>query len=160
MLPSMQIIPITLANTAGTPTEVAGVPDGPDLVMPSGIRLQRQQFGASRVLPDQLRDAVRGVLKLPMADQHLVASIGFAIELVPVPHLEQVQGSVDPVVGATRVVGPDGSIRAERVRIATLQEMVGTEVEECVQHELGHVVAVHRSQDTSEQTAIAYAARY
>ena len=140
--------------------EVAGVPHGADLVLPSGVRLQRQRIGAAVVSDHQLRDAVRGVLKLPMPHQRLLASLGFPIELVPVTQLEPIPGSVDPMVAATRISGPEGTARPERVRIATFQGVLGTKVEDAVQHEIGHVLHVLTRQDLSELAAETYAERY
>ncbi|MCW2920787.1 MAG: hypothetical protein JWL76_661 [Thermoleophilia bacterium] len=142
------------------PPELAGVPDGPEMVLPSGVRLQRQWIGSNHVSDEHLRQAVRGVLKLPMSHQRLFATLGFPIELVPVAFLEQVAGTTNPVVGATRVLGPDGSARPDRMRIATYQELVGTQVEEAIQHEIGHALNVVTRQDLSEDAANAYAARY
>jgi hypothetical protein len=147
----------TLGSASG---ELAGTPDGPDLVLPSGVRIRRQRIGANRVSDQQLQDAIRGVQLLPAAHQRLLVQLRIPVELVPVVQLEKLPGTTGPVVGATRVVGPDGQAHPERIRIASYQAQVGTSVQEAVQHEIGHAIAVTAKQDTSEDTAIAYAARY
>ena len=156
----MHLQALTFRTPTPLPGEISGTPDGPEMVLPSGVRLQRQRFGGNSVSQEQLRDAVRGVLKLPMSHQRLLATLGFPIELVPVAQLEDVPGSTAPVVAATRIIGPDGAARPDRLRIATFQELLGTEVEEAVQHEIGHVLNVLTRQDLSEAAAEAYAARY
>jgi hypothetical protein len=149
---------VTAAPTP--PGEVAGTLDGPELVLPSGIRIQRQRIGDAVVSAQALRDAVRGILQLPMSHQRLLAALDVPVELVPVANFEQVPGTTMPVVGATRVSGPDGSTKVERLRIAANQSVHGTEVEECVQHEIGHVIGVAARQDLSEDFAERVAARY
>lgn len=142
------------------PGEIAGVADGPELVLPSGVRIQRQRMGGARVSDSAFREAVRGVMRLPQSHQKLLAAMNIPVELIPTTQLEQVPGTTMPVVGATRVVGPDGSARAERLRIAAGQAVHGTSVEECVQHEIGHVIGVTATQDLGEGFADRYAARH
>jgi hypothetical protein len=147
-------------GSTGMLPEVAGQLDGPDLMLASGVRIRRRRIGTVRVGNEQVQQAIRGVSLLPMAHQQLIARLGIPIELVPVVQLEHVPGTTAPVVGATRIVGPDGAVRPERIRIAAFQAQVRSSVEEAVQHEIGHAIAVVANQDTSEDTAIAYAARY
>ncbi len=145
---------------SGSPAEVGGTPDGPDLVLPSGLRIRKLRIGATRVGQAQLQDAIRAAQLLPVAHQRAIAALGIPIELVPVTQLERVAGTTDPVVGATRVVGPDGSAHPERIRVAAFQAQVGSQLGEAVQHEIGHAIAVVTRQDLSEDAAIAYANRY
>lgn len=152
------LAPNPLASPA--PMEVAGVADGPELVLESGVRIQRQRIGAARVSDAAFRDAVRGVMRLPQSHQRLLAAMRIPVELVPTAQLEQVPGTTMPVVGATRVSGPDGSARVERLRIATQQAVHGSSVEECVQHEVGHVIGVTAKQDLGEHFAERYADRH
>lgn len=148
----------SLASSA--PGEVAGQVDGPDLMLPSGVRIRRRRIGSVRVGQAELQQAIRGVSLLPIADQQMIARLGIPVELVPVVQLERLPGTTAPVVGATRVTGPDGSARPERIRIAAFQAQVGTQVQEAVQHEIGHALLVVSRQDLSEDSAIAYAAKY
>lgn len=156
----MQLRTLTTRVPEPRSGEVAGVPEGPEMVLPSGVRIQLQRLDSRSVGADHLRDAIRGVLKLPMSHQRLFATLDIPIELVPVINLEDLPGSVNPVVAATRVVGPDGAARPDRMRIAAYQSILGTEVEEAVQHEIGHALNVLTRQDLSEDAAEAYAARY
>ncbi|MCB0879397.1 MAG: hypothetical protein KDC46_10535 [Thermoleophilia bacterium] len=149
-----------VSGGGGGPPEIGGQPDGPDLVLPSGVHVRRLRIGSLRVGNLQLQQALRGIQLLPVAHQRLIASLGIPIELVPVTQLERVTGTTDPVVGATRVVGPDGNAHPERIRVAAFQSQVNSSLTEAVQHEIGHAVSVVTSQDTSEDAAIAYAARY
>lgn len=151
---------LVAAASGGDPPELSGSPDGADLVLPSGIHVRKLRMGSLRVGNLQLQQAIRGIQLLPLAHQQLIASLGIPIELLPVTQLERVTGTTDPVVGATRVTGPDGRARPERIRIAAFQSQVGSSVTEAVQHEIGHAVSVVTTQDTSEAAAIAYAARY
>lgn len=158
-----QFLGQTLASNllaSATPGEVAGVADGPELVLSTGVRIQRQRIGAARVSDAAFREAVRGVMRLPQSHQRLLAAMRIPVELVPTTQLEQVPGTTMPVVGATRVTGPDGNARPERLRIATGQAVHGTSVEECVQHEIGHVVGVTARQDLGEEFAHRYAERH
>jgi hypothetical protein len=118
------------------------------------------RIGTARVGALQLQQAIRGIQLLPFADQQLLARLGIPVELVPVIQLERLAHATAPVVGATRVTGPDGSARPERLRVAAYQARLGTSVLEATQHEIGHVVAVTTRQDTSEDAAIRYAATY
>jgi hypothetical protein len=145
---------------SATPGEVAGDVDGPDLVLPTGVRIRRRSIGSVRIGLTELQQAIRGVSLLPIAHQQTIARMGIPIELVPVVQLERVPGTTDPVVGATRVTGRVGALVPERIRIAAYQSQVGTSVQEAVQHEIGHALAVAAYQDRSEDTAIAYAKRY
>ncbi|MEO6867773.1 MAG: hypothetical protein ABI200_07105 [Gaiellales bacterium] len=144
------------------PAEVSGTTDGPDLLLPTGVRLRRMHVDGQRVTSSQLRQAIRGVQMLPIQDQQLIARLGIVIELLPVRHLEQISGTSDPVVGATTVMGPPGNGRATRIRIAMQMGQLQhkTKISDVVKHEIGHVMAVTAHQDRSEQAAEAYAARY
>lgn len=161
----MQVIPDTrtlLATaTGGAIPEVEGTPVAPDMVLPSGIRLRMHEVAGVVPTRTAVRDAIRGILQLPTADQQLIASLKVPVELIPVINLESLPGTIAPVVGATRIHGSDGAASVGRIRIATQQSALGwTTVEECVQHELGHVVGVTRFQDLSEAFAEHYAARH
>ena len=145
---------------AADPPEIAGVPDGPDLLLPSGVRIRKKRI-ADRVVGNlQVEQAVRAVQLLPLADQQLLARLGIPVELVPVTQLERLASATAPVVGATLITSLAGTSRAERLRIAAYQSQVGTSLAEAIQHEIGHVVAVTTRQDTSEDAAIRYAATY
>lgn len=144
----------------GALPELGGVPDGPDVVLPSGLRIRRLRLGRLRVGMEQLRQAIMGAQLLPVAHQQLVARLGIPIELVPVAQLERLPQTTLPVVGATRIVGDPGRVRPERLRIAAYADQVRGSVAEATQHEIGHVVAVVAAQDTSEATAERYANSY
>lgn len=144
----------------GALPELTGTPDGPDLVLPTGLRFRRLRIGHLRVGDAQLHQAIAGARLLPIPHQQLVARLGITIELLPLPQLERLPQTTLPVVGATRIVGDPGRVRPERVRIAAFAEQVRGSVSEATQHEIGHVVAVVGRQDTSEATAERYAASY
>jgi hypothetical protein len=150
-------------GTGGALPEIRGDADGPDYILPSGVRVRRTHIGQFRVTDAELQQALRGIQMLPLADQQLVASLGIPIQLLPVAHLEQVEGTVDPVVGATLVTGDPGRGKPVSIRIAAHMAQLPNstaQVQEAVQHEIGHTVSVVRRQDRSEAAAIAYAARY
>ena len=144
----------------GDPPEIDGVVDGPDVVLSTGVHIRRKRIGSARVGDAELQQAIRGVQALPVSHQMLIARLGLPIELIPVVQLERVLGTTDPVVGATRITGPDGSLRPGKIRIAAYQSHVNSSVTECTQHEIGHAIAVTANQDTSEATAIRYARSY
>jgi hypothetical protein len=155
----------SVADGGGTSEEVPelrGDPDGPDIVLASGLHVRRTHIGQFRVTDAELQQALRGIQLLPFADQQLVASLGIPIQLLPVAHLEQLASATDPVVGATLVTGDPGRGVPVKIRIASHMAQLGTpaQVQEAVQHEIGHAVSVVRRQDRSEAAAIAYAARY
>jgi hypothetical protein len=147
-------------RAAAAMPEIDGLADGPDVVLPTGVRIRRKRIGRSRVADAQLQQAIRGVQALPVAHQMLIARLGIPIELVPVVQLERLAGTTEPVVGATLIVGPDGNARPTKIRIAAYQAHVRSSVTECTQHEIGHAIAVVASQDTSEATAERYARTY
>lgn len=144
----------------GEAAEVNGPADGPDVVLPSGVRIRRKRIGAARVGDAELQQAIRAVQLLPVAHQLLIARLGLPIELVPVAQLERLPGTTEAVVGATLVLGPDGAARPAKIRIAAYQAQVRSSVTEAVQHEIGHAIAVVARQDTSEETATQYARSY
>lgn len=143
------------------PNDVTGVADGPDLVLPSGIRISLRKLGAARVTTAQLDAILAGIKLLPAADQQVVARSGVRIDLLPVAALEQgINGRAE--LGATDI-DPDanGVWKPTAVRIAAARTDAGAESStEAVQHEIGHVLAVLRNGDRSERTAIDYASRY
>ncbi len=151
------------SHFGATPQQVRGQQDGPDLMLPSGVRIRRQRIGGVRVTQAQVLQAIRGIQLLPLQHQQLIARLGLAIELVPLRFLEQVAGATEPVVGSTLIDGPVGRGRPTSIRIASYMEDLGrkdTTVHEAVQHEIGHALAVSSAQDRSEQTARRYAATY
>lgn len=148
-----------LAQPMNAP-EINGPADGPDILLPTGVRIRRKRIGSARVGDAELQQAIRGVQLLPVAHQNLIARLGLPIELVPVVQLERMVGKTDPIVGATAIEGPDGSARPTRIRIAAYQAQVRTSVTEATQHEIGHAIAVQLRQDTSEATAMRYAQMY
>jgi hypothetical protein len=139
---------------------IQGSIDGPDVLLPSGVRIRRKRIGAFRVGRFELQQAIAAVQLLPLQHQQLIARLGIPIELVPVAQLEQMSHTTQPVVGATLIDGPDGHGRPTQIRIAAFQSRLNTNLGEAVQHEIGHAIAVVANQDTSEQTAIQYAQSY
>ncbi len=158
------------AGVAGTaaapPPMVQGTPDGADIVLPSGVRIRRTRIGAQRVGEQQLLQAIRGVQLLPPQHQAALARTGIPIELVPAQSLEVAAGMSGPVLGLTTIENREGTWQPTRLRVAVDSPRSGPSnagvngVEEVVQHEIGHVIAVLGSQDRTEQTAMLYAATY
>lgn len=148
----------TAAATLPMVGEVRGVQDGPEWILPSGIRIRCERIGAHRVSRHELQQAIRGIQLLPFQHQVVVARLGVPILLLPVPRLEQLPGTDPrtPVVGATLIDGDVGQGRPTKVRVAARV----SNMSEVVQHEIGHVLAVAGSQDRSESAAEAYAARF
>lgn len=147
------------------PAEVLGEPDGPDLVLPSGVRIRRKRIGGHVVSQAELLQAIRGVQLLPLQHQLVIARAGIPIELLPLRNLEQVAGTTEPVLGATAVAqDASGTWIPTRIRVAVRSPEanvnVANAIGEVTQHEIGHAIAVLGSQDRSEETAIRYAQRY
>lgn len=140
---------------------IRGVPDGPERVLPSGMRIAPMRVGNLRVDATQLRQAVAGVASLPLAHQKLVASAGVRVELVPVAALDGAK-----MLGSTTIIqAGDGLWRPTLVQIAVAapQSASGTgreSVDNITQHEVGHAVAVLTTQDRGEAVAERYAAAY
>jgi hypothetical protein len=154
-----------VSSAAAAPVEVDGVQDGPDLVLPSGVRIRRKRVGMFSVTQAELQQAVRGVQLLPLQHQLVIARAGIPIELLPIAHLEQVSGTSEPVLGATAVVqDSSGAWIPTRVRVAVRSPLAAVNrmnsIGEVTQHEIGHALAVLGNQDRSEEAAIRYAARY
>jgi hypothetical protein len=141
-------------------TPIEGTIDGPDVLLPSGVRIRRKRIGAVRVGQSELQQAIAAVQLLPINHQQLIARLGIPIELVPVAQLEQMSHTTEPVVGATLIQGDDGRDWPKKIRIAAYQSSHNSRLGEAVQHEIGHAIAVVANQDTSEQTAIRYAQSY
>lgn len=145
--------------------ELAGAPDGADVVLPSGVRVRRTTVGGRHVSQGALLQAIRGIQQLPVQHQLLLARAGIAVELLPVTQLEQVEGTSQPVLGAT-AVSQDSSGRwvPSRIRIATDSPISAkggvNAISEVTQHEIGHAISVMSTQDRSEDAAIRYAATY
>jgi hypothetical protein len=145
---------------APTSVMVRGTREGPDYVLPSGVRIRCMTIGGAHVTTRELQEALQGVAQLPLADQQLVARAGVAIELVPVAALE------NGILGATAVDElSNGSLQPQLIRVVVRSPLsnrgTGRErIGEIVQHEVGHVVSVLRTQDRSEQAAEAYAAAH
>lgn len=153
------------AAAAAAPVEVDGVQDGPDLVLPSGVRIRRKRVGMFSVSQAELQQAIRGVQLLPLQHQLVIARSGIPIELLPIAQLEQVSGTSQPVLGATAVVQDgSGAWIPTRIRIAVRSPLATTNrlnsIGEVTQHEIGHALAVLGNQDRSEDAAHRYAARY
>ncbi|MCW2928028.1 MAG: hypothetical protein JWM86_1996, partial [Thermoleophilia bacterium] len=150
---------------SGALGELGGMPDGPDVVLPSGVHVRRTSVGGRRVSEAALLQAVRGIQQLPVQHQLLIARAGIAVELVPVAQLEQVEGTSQPVLGAT-AVNQDSSGRwiPSRIRIAVDSPISArggvNAIGEVTQHEIGHAIAVMGTEDRSEAAAIRYAASY
>ena len=153
------------AAAAAPPLEVDGVADGPDLVLPSGVRIRRKRVGMFSVTQAELQQAVRGVQLLPLQHQLVIARAGIPIELLPIAQLEQVSGTSQPVLGATAVVqDTNGAWIPTRIRVAVRSPLASTNgmntIGEVTQHEIGHAIAVLGNQDRSEEAAHRYAQRY
>jgi len=157
-----QAQPRALTAPAAPPPEVHGTPTGPDLVLPTGVRIRLTRIGTATVTQAALAQAVRGIQLLPIPHQQLLARIGIPIQLLPVANLEQVPGTVNPVLGATAVgTDSDGRIVPSQIRIAAASTRAAPySISEVVQHEIGHAFAVVGRQDTSEAAAERYAATY
>lgn len=150
------------SSAVAVPATLDGEADGPDVVLASGVRIRRLRIGAFRVPDARVWEAIRAVQLLPVQDQVALARTGIAVELLPLRNLEQVAGTIDPVIGATTIDGPLGKGVPTRLRIAADSAALNrrASVTEAVQHEIGHVLAVMTRQDRSEATAIAYAKQY
>ncbi len=147
----------SVATGGGSGGEVHGVAVGPAIVMPSGVRVVREQLGTARVSDLQLRQILLGIAQLPVADQQLLASRGIEIHLLPTGGLEQ------GLLGATTIVRENASTpwRPTLVRVAVAAGGVGREANsEIVQHEIGHCVSVIERGDNSELAADTYAAEH
>jgi hypothetical protein len=155
----MDVTRHTLSATSGASIPTA--PDGPTLVLPSGVRVQREVVNGRRVSDAQLQQALQGIALLPLADQQLMARTGITIQLLPLVTLNG-----QKQLGATNVEQmPNGVWVPTTMRIAMLgnAQIPRTGVDaigETVQHEIGHVVSVVTRQDRSEQAAITYAATH
>ena len=149
-------------GAAAPPPEVRGTPTGPDLVMPTGVRIRLTRIGAATVTQAALAQAIRGIQQLPIAHQQLLARTGIPVQLLPVANLEQVPGTKHPVLGATAVgTDPEGRIVPSQIRIAAASTRTHPySISEVVQHEIGHAFAVLVSPDTSEAAAARSAATY
>jgi hypothetical protein len=157
------ISPLDLLMPAPHPP-VVGTQDGPDVQLASGVRVRRTRIGSQRVPDQALWDVIRAIQQLPAADQQLVARAGVPIILVPAKRLEYVHGTSTAVLGATSIHQDSGRWVPTAVRVATAAPEAArggaNSISEVTQHEIGHVVAVIRSQDRSEETAIRYAERW
>lgn len=137
--------------------EVHGTPDGPPVRLASGLVVQPMVVNGQRVTKGELMDAIRGVSLLPATDVAAVAQAGVHLQLLPVANLE------DSLLGATSIVRKSEGHpwQPTLVRVAVRARLRGEEsTPEIVQHELGHVVSVLRSQDTTENAAETYAKRH
>ncbi|MCW2949934.1 MAG: hypothetical protein JWN41_947 [Thermoleophilia bacterium] len=136
-------------------------PDGPIWVLPSGVRIRREQVNGLRVTDAQMMQAIQGVELLPWADQRLMARTGIVIELMPLVTLngEKQLGATNVEQTGTGEWVPT-SMRIAVGQNAQIQRQGVDAVSETVQHEIGHVLAVLTRQDRSEQAAIAYAATH
>lgn len=157
-------LPATAAGVAPM-SEVDGLAEGADLVLPSGVRIRRKRVGGQSVSQAELTQAIRGVQMLPLQHQLVIARAGIPIELLPIQQLEQVAGTTDPVLGATAVVQDgSGAWIPTRIRVAVRSPLANANgantIGEVTQHEIGHAIAVLGSQDRSEQAAERYAQRY
>jgi hypothetical protein len=152
-------------TAAAAPPEVDGIQEGPDVVLASGVHIRRKRVGMFSVSQSELAQAIRGVQLLPLQHQLIIARAGIPIELLPIEHLEQVEGTTQPVLGATAVVhDSSGAWIPTRIRAAVRSPLAAqnpiNSIGEVVQHEIGHAIAVLGHQDRSEEAAIRYAARY
>jgi hypothetical protein len=153
------------SNSSAFMPELAGAPDGADVVLPSGVRVRRTTIGGRHVSQGALLQAIRGIQQLPLQHQLLLARSGIAVELLPVTQLEQVEGTSQPVLGATAVnQDSDGRWVPTRIRVATDSPISArggvNAIAEVAQHEIGHAISVMTTQNRSEDAAIRYAATY
>ena len=152
-------------GTASAGPMVRGSSDGPDIVLPTGVRIRRTIIAGMRVNWAEVMQAVQGVQALPVAHQQLMARTGAVIELVPVAGLELTAGG-QPMLGATTIdrAPMSDTWRASLVRVAVRspRSVPGTResIGEIVQHEIGHVLAVLSGQDRGEDAAERYARTY
>jgi hypothetical protein len=163
-------VPVASTVTGGgvstaNPVQISGLPDGPDIVLPSGVHIRRTRIGQFRVSDSELQQAIRGVELLPLAHQQVIARLGLPIELVPVQELERAPDQPGPVLGLTTIdTNAAGRGVPTRLRVVTHSPTASinpvNSITEVVQHEIGHVIAVTSRQDRSEETAIAYATAY
>lgn len=134
--------------------ELHGVQDGPALRLPSGVTLRMHRLGDARVSKGELMDTLRGINQLPGQDLQLMASKGVEVHLLPTARLE------NDLLGATRITAAPGSTvwQPQLVRVAVRAGRDGMEsTPEIVQHEIGHVISVLRTQNRLEEPAELYA---
>lgn len=117
------------------------------------IALTSRRSGGDGISARQLELARRTLASLPRADRELVARAGVSISLEPRASLG------DGVLGACDIVQRHGSSRWEPTGIRIAAD-TGAKLAEIIRHEVGHAVAVLRSQDRSEDAAHRYAARH
>lgn len=145
--------------------EVVGTPDGPDVVLPTGVRIRRMRIGTHRVTAAALQQAIRGITLLPVSHQRVLAQLGLPIELIPADQLEHLPGATMPVIGGTGVgESLTGRLLVTHIRVVTESPYAAlggvNSIRETTQHEIGHALAVVGRQDRSEAAAIRYAATY
>lgn len=151
---------LPLSHADGTST-TRGEPDGPDIVLESGIVVRKRRVGDSRVTSRELFDAIRGIQLLPMADQQRIAAARLPVDLLPITQLGR-GPSGGPILGSTAIEAAGGGWTPSLVRVVVrspLSSDPGSReaIGEIVQHELGHVLAVLTGQDRSEAAAERYA---
>lgn len=123
----------------------------------AGVLVVPRIVAGASVTRAEMQQAVAALRLLPAADLALVARNGIQIHLYPIAGLE------DSLLGATTIVqnNEGGPWHPTMIRVASRANLSGSQsLGEIVQHEFGHAVSVLRSQDRSEDAAIAYARRY
>jgi hypothetical protein len=107
----------------------------------------------AKVRASELATVQAAIAKLPAADRQLLARHHLHVELVP--H----QSLGDGMLGATNIVRDRaGLLVPTSIRVASRAHGRGPDaLAEVAQHEIGHAVAVLRSQDRSEDAAAQYA---
>ncbi len=122
-----------------------------------GIKVVPVIRNGKSVTERELKAAMAAIRKLPPEDIALIARNNITVYLEPTSGLE------GGLLGATEIVQDNASSpwRPTKIRIAAQAGLTGPQaIGEIVQHEIGHAVAVLRTQDRSEDAAIAYARRF
>ena len=103
------------------------------------------------VRQEQVQDALSALAQIPIADRVMLVQAGVKIDLLPNARLER------NMVGATQVErGDDGIWRPQSIRIAAHAGLSNSPTRQIVAHEVGHAIAVLRTQDRSELAAEQY----
>lgn len=123
--------------------DVRGLVIVPDVV--NGRQISQAEFDA----------ACAAIAALPSADVARVAAAGVKLHLMPEA------GLGDGLLGATKIVQAGGKWVPIEIHVAAEAGLPGSEsLPEIVQHEFGHAISVLKSQNRTEDAAIAYAAKH
>jgi hypothetical protein len=106
------------------------------------------------VRPEQVADALSALAQIPLADRILLAQAGLVVDLMPDARFEH------DMVGATQVEkDASGRWHPQSIRVATGAGLQNSPTRHIVAHEVGHAIAVMRTQDRSELAAEQYCMR-